>query len=294
MQNFSIKNLFLFAWSVLVLANNFLFKHKRKLIQFVSMLVYNCNVSKWFLGSITKSPLKHVCVPGLNCYSCPAAISSCPLGSLQTMIASGRIPFFVTGFLLITGTLLGRMVCAFLCPVGFAQELLYKIKTPKVKNTPTVLSLKRKFSLLKYVLLIVFCVALPFAYFLKDSISYPFFCKFICPAGTTQAGIPLFIFNEQIRSSANVLFIWKITVAFLFLVWSVFCFRPFCTFFCPLGAIYSLFNKVAICGIHVDTKKCTNCKACTATCKMNAQKVNGRECIRCKECISKCKNGALH
>ena len=266
---------------------------RRKLIQFTAMLVYNADARHWFTGSISDSPLKHGCVPGLNCYSCPGAISSCPLGSLQNTIGGGRIPFFVTGFLLLTGTLFGRVVCSFLCPVGLVQELLYKIPSKKIKKTKRSLKITRKLSLLKYILLALFVIALPLIFYLKDGIASPFFCKLICPAGTLGAGIPLVIANESLRQAIGFLFSWKVLLSAAFIIVSIFMFRPFCRFFCPLGAIYSFFNKTALFGIKLDIKKCTHCNACTGPCKMDTLQVNDRECIRCGECIKRCRFGAL-
>ena len=266
---------------------------RRKLIQFTAMLVYNADVRHWFAGSISDSPLKHGCVPGLNCYSCPGAISSCPLGSLQNTIGGGRIPFLVTGFLLLTGTLLGRVVCSFLCPVGLVQELLYKIPSKKIKKTKRSLKITRKLSLLKYILLALFVIALPSVFYLKNGIGSPFFCKLICPAGTLGAGIPLVIANESLRQAIGFLFSWKVLLSAAFIIVSIFMFRPFCRFFCPLGAIYSFFNKTALFGIKLDIKKCTHCNACTGPCKMDTLQVNDRECIRCGECIKRCRFGAL-
>ena len=265
---------------------------KRRLIQVLSMFIYNCDARHWFSGNISKSAGKHVCVPGLNCYSCPGAVASCPLGALQNSISNGRFPFFVTGFLLLTGTLIGRMVCSFLCPFGLVQELLYKIPAPKIKKTVRTLRITRKASLLKYVIL-VFCIFLPLLFFLKDGIASPFFCKYICPEGTVFAGWILALFNEDLRSALGVLFSWKTALAVCFIIWSVFMFRPFCRFFCPLGAIYSFFNKTAVFGIHADASKCTHCNACVETCKMDVLKINDRECIRCGECRSHCKFNAI-
>ena len=176
-------------------------KLRRRLIQLTAALVYNADVSRWFSGKISRSPLKHVCVPGLNCYSCPGAVASCPIGSLQNTIGGGRFPFFITGFLMLTGTLLGRMVCAFLCPVGLVQELLYKIPSRKVKKTERLLKVTRRASLLKYAVLAVLCIALPLVFYFRDGIASPLFCKFVCPAGTAEAGIPRVLMNEPLRSS---------------------------------------------------------------------------------------------
>ena len=266
---------------------------RRKAIQFISMLIYNADVKRWFSGGISHSPLKTVCVPGLNCYSCPGAVAACPLGSLQNTLANGQLPFFITGFFLLIGTLFGRVVCGFICPAGLVQELLYKIPSKKIKRTKRTFALTRKLSLFKYALLLVLCIALPLAFYFKDGLGAPFFCKFVCPAGTVGAGAPLVLLNEQLRSAAGLLFTWKAAVAAVFIVWSIFMFRPFCRFFCPLGAIYSFFNKFAIFGIRVDESKCVHCNACVASCKMDTCTVNDRECIRCGECRTRCRYGAL-
>lgn len=266
---------------------------KRRLIQVISALIYNADVTHWFNGTISQTGLKKVCVPGLNCYSCPGAISSCPLGALQNTLASGKFPFFITGFFLLIGTLFGRLICSFLCPFGLFQELLFKIPTPKIYHTKKLRPITRKLSLLKYVILAVMCIALPLAFYFKDGFASPFFCKWLCPEGTIFAGWPLVIFNETLRSAIGFLFSWKTILAITFILWSVFMFRPFCRFFCPLGAIYSFFNKKAVFGIKVDSTKCTHCNACVNSCKMDTLEINDRECIRCGECKSKCHFGAI-
>lgn len=266
---------------------------KRRLIQVISAFIYNADVTHWFNGTISQTQLKKVCVPGLNCYSCPGAISSCPLGALQNTLASGKFPFFITGFFLLVGTLFGRLVCSFLCPFGLFQELLFKIPTPKIYHTKKLRPITRKLSLLKYVILAVMCIALPIIFYFKDGFASPFFCKWLCPEGTIFAGWPLVIFNESLRSAIGFLFSWKTILAIAFILWSVFMFRPFCRFFCPLGAIYSFFNKKAVFGIKVDSTKCTHCNACINSCKMDTLQINDRECIRCGECKSKCNFGAI-
>lgn len=277
---------------------------KRKMIQLISAVIYNLDVKNFLSGSISRSPLKQICVPGLNCYSCPGAVASCPLGSLQNTIAGGRFPFFITGFLLLTGVLLGRAVCGFLCPFGFIQELLNKIpaligfkkkgKTqPRRKYTPLA-QLSRKATLCKYAVLILLVICLPLIFYIKDGIASPYFCKWICPAGTLEAGIPLILSNEMLRSAAGFLFGWKTLILVITIIWSIAVYRPFCRYICPLGAIYSFFNKIAAVGVAVDTDKCLQCGKCIAACKMDTLSVNDRECIRCGECILECPAKAIY
>ena len=63
---------------------------KRKLIQLYSALLFNANLKGFVNGKIYQGPLKNVCTPGLNCYSCPGASGACPLGSLQNSLGASQ------------------------------------------------------------------------------------------------------------------------------------------------------------------------------------------------------------
>jgi len=266
---------------------------KRLLIQLVFFLLQNPLLANFFKGEIYGGKLKKACTPGLNCYSCPAAITSCPVGAMQ-LFASGAkhsISLFVTGFLLTAGVLFGRFICGYVCPMGFLQDLFYKIKTPKYR---TRLKYARY---IKYVVLVLFVFVLP--YFIRCSLSglgSPWFCEYICPSGTIFGALPLLAANEFLRSMLGWRFVLKIAVAALIVVSSVFIFRIFCRILCPLGAFYSLFNKFAVFRMHCDTEKCVSCKSCAKTCQIKIDpsvQPNSPECVRCRECIKSCKKKAL-
>jgi polyferredoxin len=193
------------------------------------------------------------------------------------------------GLLLLFGVLLGRAICAFLCPFGLIQELLNKIPSLKLRKNKAT----RWLSLGKYVILLIFVVYLPLHFLVINGVSTPAFCKYICPMGTLQAGIPLVLANESLQAIIGTLFRWRLFWLGCILVASIFVFRPFCRFLCPLGAIYSLFNKIALFGIKVNTHRCTGCRACVNYCKMDAYKINDRECIRCGDCQSVCRHDAI-
>ena len=112
-------------------------KHRWK-IQLGAALASNPFLMNFLHGRISRTGLKAVCVPGLNCYSCPAASGACPIGAFQAVVGSSKFSFsyYITGFLILLGVLLGRFICGFLCPFGWFQELLHKIPTKKLsKNT---------------------------------------------------------------------------------------------------------------------------------------------------------------
>lgn len=96
---------------------------RRRWIQLYAALLYNAHLKGFLSGSIYTGPIKALCVPGLNCYSCPAAVGACPLGALQNALAStgARTPAYMLGVLLLTGLMLGRTVCGWLCPMGLLQ-----------------------------------------------------------------------------------------------------------------------------------------------------------------------------
>lgn len=260
---------------------------KRRLIQLYAALLYNANIKGFFNGRIYQGGTKNLCVPGLNCYSCPGAVGACPLGALQNALsASGtRAPAYIFGIIILFGLLLGRTVCGFLCPVGLGQELLYKIKTPKVKKNKVT----HVFSYFKYVLLAVLVIIVPL------TIAIPGFCEYICPAGTFEGGVGLLSNpeNEGLLASLGPLFTWKFTVLVLVIVGSIFFYRFFCRFLCPLGALYGFFCRVAMLGVKLDKNKCTDCGLCISACKMDIKKVGDHECIHCGACISVCPAKAI-
>ena len=262
---------------------------KRKVIQLYAALLYNAHMKGFITGEIFEGKSKAVCLPGLNCYSCPGAIGACPLGSIQNALAESKtkLPTYVFGIILLYSIILGRTICGFLCPVGLLQELLYKIKTPKVRKS----KITRCLSYFKYVLLAVLVIGLPLIYtFQEKGLPLPGFCKYICPAGTFEGAIFLLMnkANLTFYEMLGSLFTWKFMLLIIFAVLSVFIYRVFCRFICPLGAIYGLFNKLSILGVKVDENACNHCNACINTCKMDVKQVGDHECIQCGECMKAC------
>ena len=264
---------------------------KRKLMQLYFALLFNANLKGYVSGSIYKGNTKVFCAPGINCYSCPGAVAACPLGSLQGSFSAGKSTlFYVGGILLLYAILFGRMICGWLCPFGLIQELVYKIKTPKLKKSPVT----RALSWLKYVILVFFVGIVPILYALR-SVPLPAFCKYICPAGTIEGGLLLLsnAANADKFSMLGYLFTWKFLLMVSIILGCLFIFRLFCRFICPLGALYGLFNKISVFGIKLEKSKCVDCGLCQAKCKMDIRHVGDMECISCGECIDVCPTQAI-
>ena len=269
--------------------------HSRLLVQVLFTALTNGYVIGFARGRIYQGVSKRVCVPGLNCYSCPGAVASCPIGSLQAVLGSRdyRFSFYVIGFLMIVGSLMGRFVCGWLCPFGLVQDLLHKIPfVKKIRKVP----FDRQLRYLKYVLLAVLVIALPLFLANVAGEGTPWFCKLVCPAGTLLAGLPLVSMNPALQTAVGFLFGWKVFLLVLVVLLSVMIYRPFCKYLCPLGAIYGLFNRFSLYRYEVDTGKCTRCGKCARVCEMEVkayENPNSAECIRCGKCIRACPEQAI-
>lgn len=265
----------------------------RRLIQLYSALLHNAYIKGFIDGKIYTGSAKYACVPGFNCYSCPGAVGSCPLGSIQNALASAghRTGWYVLGIVLLFGVTLGRTICGWLCPLGLLQELLHRIPTPKLRKS----HITRTLSWLKYVILAVFVIALPLLYGLRYQIPLPAFCKYICPAGTFEGAIGHLAnpANVSYYSMLGILFTRKFVIMVVIALACIFCYRSFCRFLCPLGAIYGLFSRFNVIGAKVDENRCNRCGACVRHCGMDVRHVGDHECIHCGRCMDVCRQGAI-
>jgi polyferredoxin len=271
----------------------------RKWVQVIMGFLMNGSWSFPFTKTIYQGPLKVLCAPGLNCYSCPAATTYCPMGSLQQLLGGLRFAlengqyyfgFSVIGTIGVLGGLFGRMICGWACPFGFIQEILHKIPTRKF-------TIPRMFSYGKFIFLLFFVIILPLVIVDEFGSGSTWYCKYVCPAGTLEAGIPMLFLQPNLRNTIGLLFLNKFVIMILFLTWAVFASRPFCRTACPLGAFYALFNRVRLIKLHLDKARCTNCKACHHVCPMGVkfnESPDDPECITCLACMNKaCKFDAI-
>lgn len=271
----------------------------RKWIQIIFGFLMNGYWAFPFTRTIYQGPLKVICAPGLNCYSCPAATTYCAMGSLQQLMGGLRfalengqyyLGWSVVGTLGILGGLFGRLICGWACPFGFIQELLYKIPSKKFE-VPRILRYG------KYGFLLIMVILLPLLAVDQFGSGSPWFCKYVCPAGTLEAGIPMLILQPNLRTTVGFLFYNKLVIMVLFIGWAVVASRPFCRTTCPLGAFYALFNRVKLVKLRLDENNCTRCKACHYVCPTGVkfdENPDDMECISCMACMTKaCKFDAI-
>lgn len=252
------------------------FKFPTNIIQSISAIILNSHFLVFKGRNLYQGDLKKILCPSLNCYSCPLAITSCPIGAIQHFAIIKAFPYYILGFLGSLGMIFGRAQCGWICPFGFLQDLLY-FKTKKIK-------VKKIFFSLKY---LIFILMIPLSTIRLE----PVFCQFICPSGTLFAGIPQVFLENSLRSLLGFLYWWKISLMIIILISVIFIKRFFCRVLCPLGAFYSFFNRISIYQLNVDKEKCTKCNRCEEVCPVDIriyEDEKNLECIRCNKCIRIC------
>lgn len=252
----------------------------RMWIQLASTMLSNGYVATCVTRTVNTNPLKGVCVPYLNCYACPSALFSCPIGTLQHFMANRSVPYLLISSLSIIGLTIGRMPCGWACPFGFFQDLMFKIRSSKIKFPAFLRPMK-------YMFLVVFALLLP--YFTGDN-----WFSMICPMGTLSAGIPWVAWNPinpatgqpALPDGPGTQYVISLCILVFFLILFVVTRRPFCKGVCPLGAILAMFNRVSLVRLEV-AKSCDGCNVCNSTCPMDLDvplEIHSAECIRCFEC----------
>ncbi len=260
---------------------SFLRKIRSPFVALAGLILPNSYFTVIATKQIYEGPLKRACVPFLNCHACPTAYMACPIGVMQHFAAVRQVPYFLVGFLAAVGMVFGRAACGWLCPFGWIQDQLYKIKSRKF-------GIPRFLSKGKYVSLVVLALGLPFF------TEIHWFSR-ICPWGTLIAGVPWVAWNpDDPTLGAPViepgmlgwLYVLKISILVLFLVLFVVTKRPFCRTLCPLGAAYALFNRVSLMRLQVQGP-CAECDLCVEVCPVDirvSDDPNSPDCIRCLKC----------
>jgi len=220
--------------------------------------------------------LHTVCSPVFHCYSCPLATFACPIGVLAQFSAIHFFPALAFGTLLAVGALLGSFVCGWICPFGLLQDLVGRIPTRKYE-LPGWMGYSR------YVTLVALVLAVPY-WFGED---HPlFFCR-LCAAGALEGAVPnmarLAISGETVIWPSPV----KTIILVVFAAAMLFTWRPWCTLFCPLGAIYGLCNRFSFFFLRFRPDRCNDCDLCRSLCRYHgrAQRRSSQtQCIRCLDC----------
>jgi ferredoxin-type protein NapH len=246
---------------------------KRRVFQGLGALLPNAYLPGFVTAALYQGSLKGVCSPLLNCYACPSALFSCPIGTLQHFMVTGNFPYYGAGTLAVIGTSVGRMTCGALCPFGLLQDLLYKFRGFKL----AIPAWTRHF---RYAVLLGLVFIIPY-------LTHENWFSKLCPMGTLIGGLPWVTLNLNVRSMIRALFWVKIAILLFFVTSATMVKRPFCRAFCPLGAIFSLFNKASLVQLAWNPDTCTRCGKCQKICPVDIRpdrNPTNPDCLRCLDC----------
>lgn len=264
----------------------------RRMVQITTAIGINSYYTGFLQGTVYSGSMKNICLPVLNCSSCPGAWGACPLAIIQVGMAGTpkyTAAYLTLGILPLLGLTFGRFICGWMCPFGLLQEMLYKVPSPKVFLKGKLLLLEN----VKYAILGFFVLLLPAWNFFGTGSTA--FCRYICPVEILEARMPIILARPFVLLNFGALFTVKLVFLIGLLVLAIVLCKPFCRFLCPLGAIYSLANSISLFRYKVDSSKCIECGKCQEECPMKIpvfQKPNHRECMRCSDCLN-CPTDAL-
>ncbi|MCK4482672.1 4Fe-4S binding protein [Candidatus Bathyarchaeota archaeon] len=292
----------------------------RRIIQFVSFIFFSAMVFN--LGSL---PLL---LPVLWTWGIEPNTVGDAFTAIQFMLSGWEnfnvvFPWLAIASFLITGILLGKSLCGWICPFGFIQDLIDFIKRKKMKISPRT---HESMTYIKYAVLgITLFVSLTVSALnlMGTSENYenalgifaeaPF--TTLSPAETLFATLPKMILDFRNAlleipfldalsgiTSLPPLFWIQLAIMVGVLVFSAFVPRGWCKYFCPHGAIMAMISKLSFLGLRRDPVKCAKgaCRRCVEACPMNIrildlpwEKFSDPECIYCLKCVDACPDKAL-
>lgn len=219
----------------------------------------------------------------------------CPFGGFETLYTflatGGFIPRVLMSSLILavgitlTTLILGKSFCGYICPFGFVQELLGKIKKKKPKLNKRY---DREARSLKYAVVGMILLGTALTGTLVFRLFDPFMTLFHFGKGIFWAIEP--------SELASHIFTFVLTVILLIL--AIFIPRFWCRYLCPLAATMNLFQKLSATKITRNKKTCISCKACDKKCPMavkpsKADNMKDLECINCNQCVEVCPKQSL-
>lgn len=236
-----------------------------------------------------------VIYPYFFCYSNPWDVGNCPLGimehgfvDIQISFWSGlSMLFYLAGFLMLMGLLLGRMFCGWACPMGLLQDITRKFKISDRVRRKLKPKIDPRFKNVKYLILL----AIPITAYLSKDLFY----TNLCPVGGVTGTIPTLLFypGEWLLGSS---FTVKITSIILFFILVILVTRGWCKYLCPVGALLAPWNKLTPIKITRDEKACTSCGLCEKKCPMDIKDIGKKpdsECVLCGRCVTNCNFNSL-
>ncbi len=250
-------------------------------------------------------------LPTLSCHYLTERIASCYIYSVQDLLNGGwKVKYAnlivpTIGFIIL-GLLFGRAWCAWVCPIGFIQDLFTRIRNAlKLSHYNLSENLKQAAVITKWffvLALITICIGIGIPNFFLKAYQYDLilpFCQ-ICPG---KQIFPLLAgrFNEFLPvvtiSSLSTVMSYLAIISFVFYaVTTAFIRRMWCRL-CPMAIFLGYLNKISFLSLRKEGKRCTKCGICLRACPVQVEEVyeekekeriDPSNCILCFRCVEMC------
>jgi polyferredoxin len=180
----------------------------------------------------------------------------------------------------LTGILLKKSFCSWLCPIGTLSESLWMLGEKIFGRTLTIPRwLDYPFRSLKYLLLAFFTWAI----WDMDAAALG---AFIHSPYNKMADVKMYLFFANISQFA----LWTIVGLMAF---SVVIKNFWCRFLCPYGALLGMLSWLSPVKITRTRETCIDCELCTRACPARIPvhkltRIRSDECTACMECVQAC------
>lgn len=201
------------------------------------------------------------------------SLASLPFLTLPTF-------FVITFSILLFTCLFGRIYCSFFCPIGFMQDVVFKmVRFAKKKSFPFSAEFPTIFQYIRMFIL-SFCL-------FSILLTYPLYTYFDQYSQLAR----VLSFRSLDVSISSTEFILGFIFILLLICPPVFFPRFFCNVICPSGTLFSLLQKFALFRFVLQDDACKSCHTCQSKCPSRSISGSGidiKTCIYCFECLSFC------
>ncbi|MCY3410950.1 MAG: 4Fe-4S binding protein [Candidatus Heimdallarchaeota archaeon] len=230
------------------------------------------------------------------------------LDAIQYILSSGKFPFLAFGVFFLTGSLVGKLFCGWVCPVGLWQDLLSWFPSTKIKlskpNNEALQGIGQLFLFLALILTglvgtrqargenLVTELWTRIPYGVIDPAGTMFITWYYAINWDLFPGDGFFDAMEQL----GTLFFVKTLILFLIAAISIAVPRAYCRWICPTGVLLSPFSKHSVLTIKRNPVKCeSGCSRCEDVCPMQvpileepSSGISNELCINCGNCVDEC------
>ncbi len=260
-------------------------------------------------------------LPVLQSMGTPQKTVGDAFAAMQYMLWEPAFPWLPLASFLLVSVLLGRMLCGWVCPFGFIQDILSYTKRKHKEISPRTHKdmVYIKYGILGAVLLISLTVSVTTVLGMGQRYKNAFgvFAKApfnaLSPHDTLFAVLPTMAFNAFSAQAQfpdiilgigalSPLFWARLVILAFVIVFAVYTPRSWCRYFCPVGAVLALLNHFSFLGLKRDVVHCTkeSCRSCVEVCPMKVpildlpwKKFTHPECTYCLECVDACTTNAI-